>query len=126
MSGFSFDSNIIIDALAGYGPAQAEIGRAFENGGVGWISRMVWIEVLSKGSPEKLESAEALLSSFDVDELDLEIANRAAALRRERARLRSPDSVILASALLRGRTLVTRNIRDFPATLPNVRVPYLL
>ena len=32
MSGFSFDSNIIIDAFAGFEPARAEIRRAAENG----------------------------------------------------------------------------------------------
>jgi predicted nucleic acid-binding protein len=51
---------------------------------------------------------------------------RAAALRRERPRLKSPDAVILATAQLRSRVLVTRNTKDFPAQLPGVRVPYLL
>lgn len=126
MSRFSFDSNIIIDALAGFPPAGAEIARAAELGGRVWISRMVWIEVLSKGTGPELKSAETLLSFFAVDELDAEIAARAAALRRERARLRAADAVILASALVRGRVLVTRNIKDFPATMPGVRVPYSL
>lgn len=126
LSGFSFDSNIIIDALAGHQPAAAEITRAVDLTGRAWISRMVWIEVLSKGAETKLKSAEALLKSFAVDELDSEIATRAAALRRERARLKGPDAVILASALVRGRVLVTRNTEDFPAQMPGVRVPYTL
>lgn len=124
MSGFSFDSNIIIDALVGFSPAGAEIARAVELGGRVWISRMVWVEVLSKGSASELKSAETLLSFFAVDEVDAEIAARAAALRRERARLRAADAIILASALVRGRVLVTRNIKDFSATMPGVRVPY--
>lgn len=125
MSGFSFDSNIVIDALAGVEAAQAEIERAFAGGNRGWVSRMVWIEVLSKGSGPDLKNAETFLTWFGIDELDADIATRAAALRRERARLRAPDAIILASAIVRGRVLVTRNIRDFPATLPGVRVPYL-
>ena len=126
MSGYSFDSNILIDALAGFEPARFEIRRAVSFGSRAWISRMVWIEVLSKGSEMSLTETEAFLSGFGVDELDGEIAARAAGLRRERPRLKSPDAVILASALVRGRVLVTRNTKDFPANIPGVRVPYIL
>ena len=125
MSGFTFDSNIVIDALAGFKPASVEIRRAASSGSRAWISRMVWIEVMSKGSQSSLREAEAFLSGFGVDELDDEIAKRAAALRRERQRLKSPDAIILATALVRGRVLVTRNVRDFPANMPGIRVPYL-
>ena len=126
MNGFSFDSNILIDALAGYGPANVEIQRAFDQHGRGWISRMVWIEVLSKGNPSACRQSELLLSGFQIDEIDVDISARAAALRRERARLKSADAIILASAQLRGRTLITRNIRDFPVDTPGVRIPYLV
>jgi len=40
--------------------------------------------------------------------------------------LRSPDAIILASAQIRGRVLVTRNIKDFPAAMPGIRIPYTL
>ena len=66
------------------------------------------------------------MSGFGVDEVDGEIAERAASLRRERPRLKSPDAIILATALVRGRVLVTRNTKDFPATMPGIRVPYIL
>ena len=126
MSGYTFDSNIVIDALAGFEPARAEIRRAVSSGSRAWISRMVWIEVLSKGSQPAVKVAQSFMAGFGVDEMDEEIAQRAAALRRERQRLRSPDAVILATALVRGRVLVTRNVRDFPANMPGIRVPYLL
>ena len=126
MSGFAFDSNILIDALKGLEPARDELRRATSGGARAWISRMVWIEVLSKGSGEGLRRAEILLSGFGIDEMDVEIATRAASLRRERQRLRSPDAVILATAMLRGRVLVTRNTKDFPANMPGIRVPYIL
>jgi predicted nucleic acid-binding protein len=126
VSGFSFDANIIIDALAGFEPARTEIRRATSYGSRAWISRMVWVEVLSKGPQASLREAEAFLSGFGVDELDAEIAARAAALRRERPRLKSPDAIILASALIRGRLLVTRNTKDFPVNMPGIRVPYIL
>lgn len=126
MTGYSFDTNIVIDALSGYEPARSEIRRATRDGARPWISRMVWIEVMSKGSAEALRRTEILLSGFGIDELDAEIAARAASLRRNRPKLKAPDAIILATAMLRGRILVTRNIRDFPAQMPGVRVPYVL
>ncbi|MBO0749647.1 MAG: PIN domain-containing protein [Porphyrobacter sp.] len=126
MSGFTFDANIVIDALTGYQPAKGEIRRAIGAGTRAWNSRIVWIEVMSKGSVRNLRDAEIFLSGFAIDELDAEIAERAAALRRERARLKAPDAIILATALVRGRVLVTRNTKDFPAQMPGIRVPYTL
>ncbi|MCA1654230.1 MAG: type II toxin-antitoxin system VapC family toxin [Sphingomicrobium sp.] len=126
MSGFAFDANIVIDALFGFEPARAELRRAVRGGARAWISRMAWIEVLSKGSPEEIRAIEAFLAGFAVDEIDQEVASRAAALRRERSRMKAPDAIILATALVRGRILITRNTRDFPAEMPGIRVPYTL
>ena len=126
MSGFSFDSNIIIDALRGVEQARVELQHVSDSGIGQWISRVVWIEVLSKGDAEMIRRASALLGGFAIDELDEEIAARTAALRRERAGLRLPDAVILATAQSRGRILITRNTRDFPAALPGIRVPYTI
>ncbi len=124
MSGFAFDANIVIDALAGYPPARTEIERAVGLNLRPWISRMAWIEVLSKGSEGMVQDALAFLANFGLDEIDDEISRRAAALRRERPRLKSPDAIILATAQTRGRVLVTRNTKDFPAAMPGIRVPY--
>jgi predicted nucleic acid-binding protein len=44
----------------------------------------------------------------------------------ERPNLRTPDAIILATALTRGHILVTPDIRDFPAAMPGIRVPYQL
>ena len=126
MSGFTFDSNILIDALAGFSQARREIARANEVYGRSWISRMVWVEVMSKGEIDALQVTERFLAGFVIEDVDAEIASRAAALRRERRKLRSADALILATAQLRGRVLVTRNIKDFPAEMPGIRVPYTL
>jgi predicted nucleic acid-binding protein len=126
LSSFTFDSNILIDALAGFPLAKEEIARAAGLAGRVWISRMAWIEVMSKGTAPDLRRTEHFLSGFGVDEVDTEISVRAAALRRERPRLKSPDAIILATAQIRSRVLVSRNTRDFPAQLPGVRVPYIL
>jgi predicted nucleic acid-binding protein len=122
VSGYSFDSNILIDALNGHGPAHAEIARVDKP----WISRATWIEVMSKERGETLRNIEIFLNGFSIDEIDLQVAAHAAALRRERARLKFADSVILASAQVHHRILVTRNTKDFPAQMPGIRVPYTL
>lgn len=124
MSGFTFDTNIIIDALLDVEVAIAELEHAAAGGEPLWVSRMVWVEILSKGSPEEIRSAKNYLARFSTDEIDEEIAVLAGALRRERPRLRSPDAIILATAQLRGRILVTRNTKDFSAEMPGVRIPY--
>jgi predicted nucleic acid-binding protein len=126
VTGFAFDANILIDALAGYPPARSEIQRAVAVGNRPWISRMAWIEVLSKGNESVVREAVAFLDRFGMDEIDDEISHRAAALRRERPRLKAPDAIILATAQIRGRVLITRNTKDFPANMPGIRVPYTL
>lgn len=122
MSGYSFDSNILIDSLNGNSVARGEIARVEQR----WISRVTWIEVLSKERGGTLRVIENFLRGFAVDELDERIAGHAAALRRERPRLKLADSVILASAQVNHRILVTRNIKDFPAAMPGIRVPKYL
>lgn len=126
MSGYSFDANIVIDALLGIEDARAELKRATSGGARAWISRMAWIEVMSKGSEVEARDTELFLQGFAIDEIDREIATRAAALRRQQPRLRSRDAIILATALVRGRVLVTRNTKDFPAAMPGIRIPYTL
>lgn len=126
MSGYGLDANILIDALLDHKPAHREIMRISESGARMWISRMAWIETLSKGNEAIVRDALVFLGRFGLDEIDDEIAHRAAALRRERPRLKSPDAIILATAQTRGRILVTRNTRDFPAEMPGIRIPYTI
>ena len=126
MSGYSLDANILIDSLLEHDPARREITRIATSGARMWVSRMAWIEVLSKGNDAVVRDAVMFLSRFGLDEIDDEISHRAAALRRERPRLKSPDAIILATAQIRGRVLITRNTKDFPAEMPGIRVPYKL
>ena len=126
MSGYSLDANILIDALLGHDPAHREMTRIAASGARMWISRMAWIEALSKGSDLIVRDALQFLGRFGLDEIDDEISHRAAALRRERTGLKSPDAIILATAQIRGRVLVTRNTKDFPAEMPGIRIPYKL
>ncbi|MXO72051.1 PIN domain-containing protein [Alteraurantiacibacter buctensis] len=122
MSERFFDTNIVIDMLHNRPAAWAEV-RAVSRA---WISRMTWIEVMS-GAPDNLAAeTEEFLRLFAMSEIDEEIGRRAAALRHQRKSLKSPDAIILASAQVSGRILVTRNTKDFPAEMPGIRVPYTL
>ena len=81
---------------------------------------------LSQATPDSLREVERFMAGFSIDEVDEEIASRAATLRRERKGLGLLNATVLATALSRGRVLVTRNTTDFPAQMPGIRVPYTL
>jgi predicted nucleic acid-binding protein len=66
------------------------------------------------------------LGHFSIRELSPEIARRAADLRFNRRSMKLPDAIIFASAQEQGAILVTRNAKDFPATMPGIRIPYSL
>ena len=117
-----FDSNILFDALNDIGRASVELQRYDRR----YISRLTWIEILTKALPDDGDRAEEFLSYFNVIEVNEEIARRAALLRSDRRRLKAMDAVVLASAQLTGRILITRNNRDFPAEMPGIRIPYTL
>lgn len=119
MSAF-FDTNIVIDLLAGHPPALVE-AATHQNVG---ISRITWMEVLV-GAPDATTHAawEAFLGQFDLIELDESVC-RDAILLRQQHRLKLPDALIWASAKAYGTDLITRNTKDFKPGTPGVRVPY--
>jgi len=115
-----FDTNILVDFLNGIGKARDEIALHEEKA----ISVITWAEVLV-GARDKADEQviRGFLATFEVVDVDLEVATEAVRLRRER-RLRLPDGLIWATARRRGALLITRNTRDFPKDDPGVRVPY--
>lgn len=122
MSERFFDTNIVIDVLHNRPMAWSELRLATRP----WISRMTWIEVMSGVPDAAAAETEEFLRLFAIAEIDEEVARRAAAIRHQRRSLKSPDAIILASAQMRGRILVTRNTKDFPASMPGIRIPYKL
>ena len=122
MSAPFFDTNIITHWLRRRPQAYAEIQRYSSHR----ISRIVWTEVLAGERLEDRRAVQEALSNFEMLEIDQEIAARAASMRRERERLKAMDAIILSTAQIRGRVLVTRNTKDFPAEMPGIRVPYQL
>jgi predicted nucleic acid-binding protein len=122
VSDFSYDSNIVIDALNRVEGARQALRLADR----AWINRICWIEIMSKMVGPSMRATEEFLSHFWIEEVDARVSERAAALRRERPRLKLPDALIFASAQVHGRILMTRNIKEFPANTLGVRVPYTI
>ena len=115
-----FDTNILVDYLNGIAAARQELARHEQRA----ISVITWAEVLVGARDEADEQAiRAYLSTFEVADVDRDVAAEAVRLRREH-RLRLPDALIWATARRRGALLVTRNTKDFPGDDPGVRVPY--
>jgi hypothetical protein len=115
-----FDTNILIDHLNGIAKATKEIRRS----GQAAISVLTWIEVMTGAATVEEEALlKSFLANFQSLPLTDAVAERAALNRREK-RLKMPDAIILATAELSGRELVTRNVKDFPAGMRGVRVPY--
>lgn len=121
MSGVLFDSAILVDALVGLSAARTAIITTSER----WITRLGWSEIMA-GAKGDADRVEEFLDHFKVVELSEEIARRGAVLRSQRPAMALDSALTLAAAQVTGRILVTRNINDFPANMPGVRVPYTL
>ncbi len=116
------DSCILIDFLSG-----REQARAYLSGVAGAaISLVTWMEVMTGASSPGEEAAiRGFLAAFVVLPVDTAVAEDTVGLRRAR-RLKLPDAIIYATARVHGRTLVTRNTRDFRDGDAGVEVPYAL
>ncbi len=116
-----FDTNVVIDWRIDRPEASRELARYERHR----ISRIVWTEVLSGEPPESRAAVEEVLEPLDIVEVDRRIAATAADFRHG-TRLTLLDALILATARVNGALLVTRNTRDFPATMPGIHVPYVI
>ena len=116
-----FDSDVLIDHLQGIPAANVELDRYDDRA----VSIVTWIELLVGATPANEASVRAFLQRFETVELDRDVAEEAAILRRTH-RIKLSDAVIWASARTQGRLLVTRNTKDFPASDPGVRRPYVV
>ncbi len=116
-----FDTNILVDYLNGALPAKQELGRYADRA----ISVITWIEVMAGATPEVEDGTRAFLDGFDSISIDPDIAEEAASIRRGR-KIKLPDAIIWATARTKSLMLVTRNVKDFPADEPWVRMPYSL
>ncbi|MEO8737574.1 MAG: type II toxin-antitoxin system VapC family toxin [Edaphobacter sp.] len=116
-----FDTVILIDFLNGVRQARKEIHRYPDRA----ISLITWMEVMA-GAPSDQEQATALfLGTFINVAVTPAIARQAVQLRRQ-TKLKLPDAIILATAQVEKRVLLTRNTKDFKDDRLSVLVPYRL
>ena len=66
-----------------------------------------------------------MLKPFEIIELDQRVARLAVDIRY-RTRIKLLDAFILATALVNGGILITRDTKAFPPGTAGVRVPYIL
>jgi predicted nucleic acid-binding protein len=109
------DTNVVIDAFSGRPDAARAITSA-RTSDVEWIgySTVTRLEVL--GFPGLTAEDEAglrqLLTQFSEAEVSAAIIERAIDIRRS-VRIKTPDAIIAATALIYGASLITRNVEDF-------------
>ena len=116
-----FDTNILIDYLNGIDAAATELQRYRDRA----ISLITWMEVMVGTTEEEIPAVKGLLSQFELVPISLDIASAAVPLRQILG-LNLPDAIILASAQVGNRLLVTRDTKDFPPGFAGVRIPYLV
>ena len=121
-----FDTNILIDYFGGNPDAAVAIEHCTDK----LISRISWIEALVKFStPAQETDIREFLETFRIVELHDAVAERAILLRRDSGmgnarKLKLPDALILATAMVEHCRLITRNTKDFDAASPDIMVPY--
>jgi predicted nucleic acid-binding protein len=126
-----FDTNILIDHFNDIDEATAELARYDDAA----ITTITWSELMAGAEPHQLDGMRALMCQFIILDLDVQIAELAATLRRDmrearkldsskRKALPTPDAVILTTAQRTGRTLITRNTKDFSGM--GVYIPYTI
>jgi predicted nucleic acid-binding protein len=116
-----FDTCILIDYLNKVEAAKAEMTQ-YESRA---ISLITWMEIMVGATPEAEQQLRAWLNTFRIIAIDELIAARAVDIRKKH-RIKLPDAIVWASAQAHSLLLVSRNIKDFSADQPGVRVPYRL
>lgn len=117
------DSVILIDHFNNIPAATAYLRQTQGESAISVITRA---EVLAGFDLPQARTAAQLLDQFPTLVVDVQVADLAAALRREQG-WRLPDAIQAALAQIHHLTLVTRNSRDFPPDRYDfVLIPYIL
>ena len=115
-----FDTNILIDYLNGVSKAAEEIDRFDEKA----ISIITYIEVLvGLDDVAVIEKVKNFLATFQLIGVNQNVADLSITARKKH-RLKVPDAIIFGTAQFFGALLVTRNSKDFPPSIPMIRMPY--
>lgn len=117
---YTLDTNAIIYYLKGDEDSVRILTEIFSENLPLYVSALTETELFSFShlTPRDVERIEGLIRTVAVIPVDSRIA-RIAGLIRRKYRLAIADSVIAATALFTGTTLLTRNIRDF-RRIPNL------
>lgn len=111
---YLLDSNTIIDYLEGKLPSTAlnKLDRIVDQKAK--ISVITQIEILGwkDASPEQLKLPSEFVDDAIVLELTSDVVNKTIRIRQQ-CKIKLPDAIIAASALVHDLTLLTRNIDDF-------------
>jgi hypothetical protein len=118
---YLLDSVILIDHLNGRDEATAFLEKCWEESAISVITRA---EIMAGFEGAQASKVAGLLDRFPVFPIDVETADLASILRREK-RWKLPDAFQAAIAQRNGLKLVTRNVHDFPPDRHRfVLVPY--
>ena len=111
---YTLDTNAILYYLKDDSDAVSILKGIFAQDVPLYVSAITELELFASPNLDAAEERliENLLSTVSVLPVDSHIARLAAFIRRQ-YRLKTPDSVIAATTMFTGSTLVTRNTRDF-------------
>ena len=114
-----FDTNILVDYLNGIDPARSELDRYSDKA----ISVITWMEVMVGTTPETEGIVRGFLRGFENLHIEGRVSDMAVCLRKKH-RIKLPDAIVWATALVNKRLLVTRDAKDFFSDDPGIRIPY--
>ena len=119
---YTLDTNAILYYLKDDANTVSLLRGIFAQNVPVYVSAITELELFAFSNLSAAEEAliEELLTTVAIISVDSHIARLAAFIRRQ-YRLKVPDSVIAATALFTGSTLLTRNTRDF-RRIPNFSV----
>ncbi|MEK7541343.1 MAG: type II toxin-antitoxin system VapC family toxin [Patescibacteria group bacterium] len=119
---YTLDTNVIIYYIKEDAEVIRTVDKILTGGYAMYVSAISEVELFRFPQLEAVETEkiEALLGTVSIIAVDSQIARSAANLGKMHG-LDTADSVIAATALFTGTTLLTRNVRDFKKA-PNLRV----
>lgn len=111
---YTVDTNAIICYLKGDLATNKLFDDIINSGARIYVSTVTELELFSLPSltNEEARAIDAILATITVIPLDSRLARLAGEIRRL-YRIKTPDSIIAATALSTGTILITKNIRDF-------------
>jgi predicted nucleic acid-binding protein len=114
------DSNVIIDIAKER--LSVAVLSGFEECA---ISVITYMETLGFPFDNEIErkKIEAILSCFEIVYIDEKIANMTIQIRQSH-KIKLPDAIIAATAMVSNQTLITRNTKDFEGIVLSLVNPY--